>query len=872
MGDEGKNNCYSLQRTLENYQALLAQHAQDEVAPWISLFKYKVAAFSAYWRKQVEMPPCPYFGDKACELLHGRASRWVSSLCRKDPTKLRSLISSISAGLKGGLPRPGADYVDSKVISTVKKLFVDLPERPKPVSLPLFDLFFEEIKADTDRCQAEPIAFIPISPYGGRVSSKRLSLTRTISVPDLLGEVRRTVREVFGSKKMEEEDIYRMFFPSTSANYNNSRGDGGAVSSILEEVEIMEVVRIAVEKKLIPESDGDVRLELLTRRVWCEIKDEWKDEEYINFDDHRLRAKFLVLYHKVYEMARGEYTLVEPVGLAEALKARVITKCPPLLNFVLKPIQKWIHDLMRKLPTFKLLGLPASSKVVSEVIGKLMTNCNFISGDYMDATNCLRPEFSDEVITCLCDGPLSGLDEGYRTLLHRSLTGHCMDEEDIKLLIPDVKFPEDCPLTDGQKLRPQLFGQLMGSIMSFPVLCIINAALCRFSIELGFGKSLSLKQSHLLVNGDDCAFQGNLTVYKIWSFITPYAGLKPSLGKCFVSEEFVQINSRDYSQLITPVKYVKKIRVPSERDAFGYFFDDLSNVYALDYFEATPFIMMGLLTGLKRSQTIEIPDGHCGQKIGLQSFESRLLDMGPGSVGSRIRDVIETCPEYCRAEVWKKFSNKFRFVLDKAGLNEIPWYLPEALGGFGLPVPKDRKDDLKVDHGLTYMDWCIGKFISERSDSECKYYPRQVNQESDWRINAIIQEKLDCLPKLLTDDEFKVSNYRAFYASLCMWTLLNCPLNVLKYASLRPRENKEFHDHSLFNRLRLNNIAFSRLNRCPKIFKGTQSDYRNFDISSWKNFREIVDLEVNGVELDSVLSEDLVSYLRNTTVVLCFKR
>jgi hypothetical protein len=86
----------------------------------------------------------------------------------------------------------------------------------------------------------------------------------------------------------------------------------------------------------------------------------------------------------------------------------------------------------------------------------------------------------------------------------------------------------------------------MGSPLSFPILCIINAALCKFAFDDGKDFSdtrVKLRDMPIKVNGDDCVMNFNEKQKASWYHITAHAGLEPSVGKCYWAKDWLQMNS-----------------------------------------------------------------------------------------------------------------------------------------------------------------------------------------------------------------------------------------------------------------------------------------------------------------------------------------
>jgi hypothetical protein len=95
-------------------------------------------------------------------------------------------------------------------------------------------------------------------------------------------------------------------------------------------------------------------------------------------------------------------------------------------------------------------------------------------------------------------------------------------------------------------------GQLMGSLYSFPILCCINMATYRIAFEKwmfqqhGIRRKFSLHELHVLVNGDDILFPTNADFQRLWESIIGLVGFEKSVGKNFVSNQFLMVNSKMY--------------------------------------------------------------------------------------------------------------------------------------------------------------------------------------------------------------------------------------------------------------------------------------------------------------------------------------
>lgn len=86
----------------------------------------------------------------------------------------------------------------------------------------------------------------------------------------------------------------------------------------------------------------------------------------------------------------------------------------------------------------------------------------------------------------------------------------------------------------GGSFFSQRRGQMMGSYLSFPLLCLHNYVMFRSE----FGRS-----TPVLINGDDIVFRSTKKRFERWSSLVRLAGLKLSAGKTLVSDRNFSLNS-----------------------------------------------------------------------------------------------------------------------------------------------------------------------------------------------------------------------------------------------------------------------------------------------------------------------------------------
>ena len=87
-------------------------------------------------------------------------------------------------------------------------------------------------------------------------------------------------------------------------------------------------------------------------------------------------------------------------------------------------------------------------------------------------------------------------------------------------------------------------GQLMGCVFSFIILCLINAAVYRASLERYTGRRFFLRNLPAKINGDDILFKTNSLHYALWCEMIEKVGFEKSVGKNYVSDQFCVINSQ----------------------------------------------------------------------------------------------------------------------------------------------------------------------------------------------------------------------------------------------------------------------------------------------------------------------------------------
>jgi hypothetical protein len=511
-------------------------------------------------------------------------------------------------------------------------------------------------------------------------------LDNRVTVTQMSDAIKRVVLELFRDVEYTTEDRMRVFSPSTNANYNRSKSEKGAFGEIMEREDLFDDLN---QKPLFVEfNEESVDLQGLKRLFEGESLEELKSNNLRGQEGKTIEMKenvserYRKVYNRMLDEAMVEKPFVEPVGLAESLKVRVISKGPPLTYTVLKPLQKKLHSTLRRHKLFRLIGEPVTEEIVNEELPPKDGTC-YLSGDYSAATDKLAPWASEVAADAISD--CLQLTEQERTLFKRALTQHIF-------------------VSDDEKEIPQRWGQLMGSIISFPVLCIINAAVLLVTNEVIRGRNLKLKHLKGFINGDDLLTQlPDYDPYRIvWERVAECVGFIPSIGKYYWHPNALNVNSTNF--------YVTNGQIKLAR-----------------------YVNLGLLFGLKRSG---------GRRSVLE--DDAYADMG--SVGT---ELMNSCPVDLRIPVYKKFlkENKSRLeVKAKGGTLRLPYFLPKWLGGIGLPFMMVMKD------GSTLL----GKELLKR----ISVFRKQVDEVTKVFVDAggVINElELEKLRNSIVDTDMTVS-------------------------------------------------------------------------------------------------------------------
>jgi len=326
----------------------------------------------------------------------------------------------------------------------------------------------------------------------------------------------------------------------------------------------------------------------------------------------------------------------KPSFLLEPLKVRTVTAGPALEYYACMSAQDFMWKTLSQHPTFVLIGRPVDDLVLNDYLVTKMrphlekeeAQARWLSGDYSAATDNLRQALSRAAWNEVC--AMCGIPAWLRRLGSKALVGHKIHFK------PEKGLPKT--------VIEQWNGQLMGSPLSFPILCLVNAALCGLAFRHGDWSegATKFRDMPLLVNGDDCVMHFTPKQKLLWERYSACAGLAPSIGKCYYSSRFLQINSTNF------------IWEKSKEEAVG--------------------------------RLVQVP--YWNFSLCSQVKSKGAEDRHWSDLGSSAREFVKGFSDDEKKHMMSVFIRRQKPLLAKAPPGMSYW-LPECLGGLGLPYHCD---------------------------------------------------------------------------------------------------------------------------------------------------------------------------------------
>jgi len=297
--------------------------------------------------------------------------------------------------------------------------------------------------------------------------------------------------------------------------------------------------------------------------------------------------------------------------ILEPLKVRTITKSSLFSNALYPEVQKQLWRGLQSFPQFSLTGETMTERSLDDLVlggAELFGNIyDLCSGDYSAATDNLHMDASLAALIGAIDDPTTF------ALVRDNMCGQRIDYTGAfgsKKFVPPESFE-------------QKNGQLMGSLFSFPVLCVINLAVYRVAMEKHFKRKFEISELPVKVNGDDILFPTNVDFQRRWEGLIPQVGFSKSVGKNFVSNEFCMVNSMLFRRAEGLVHCLSKC---------GRYFEMVRR------YKFVPFVNATALTGIKKGTDTE-KDRDKSYNDRLWNLRGAFRDLDtermPKSIGSR---------------------------------------------------------------------------------------------------------------------------------------------------------------------------------------------------------------------------------------------
>lgn len=240
----------------------------------------------------------------------------------------------------------------------------------------------------------------------------------------------------------------------------------------------------------------------------------------------------------------------EVACVLEPNKGRMVSKGEAVPYYIMKPLQESLLSAIQSFPCFKLTGREFCATDIYNLLEMSREDYEWHSVDYSAATDNLSWEYSKKILEAVT----SALPKKYRKLAEKVLGPH------------RISYPCDAHVGTFDQTN----GQLMGSILSFPILCLANLGLyLQCTKDWQSDWSYHRRLNHVLVNGDDMLYSSPKTFLNsenkeisLWERHVRFGeavGLKMSPGKAYHHRVYMNINSvsvlYDLGKLKTEPRY-----------------------------------------------------------------------------------------------------------------------------------------------------------------------------------------------------------------------------------------------------------------------------------------------------------------------------
>lgn len=463
-----------------------------------------------------------------------------------------------------------------------------------------------------------------------------------------------------------KDGLFNLEMPKTSACFESTRASGGQIKALRR------ISGITAADESYRNGITSPEFHSMVYRPWVFTRDGTKKDlnlsRYCAYGSHEW-ATLPTTAGRILPTVPLSCTIQ---AVLEPNKIRVISKGNALPYYTCKPLQLLIHGLMKKVPCFRLIGRPLTALDIHDIASHvpedraLSSLYRWCSVDYSAATDGLSWKYSSRIfMTILGALPLDFLRNAFNVL-----GPHVLHYPN-----PDGK---------GATCRGiQTNGQLMGSILSFVILCLANLGVFLLAFTRAMQRPCHEKiLEDLLINGDDMVYAYPETVYHQNVDIGRKVGLEMSVGKAYTHREYLNINSQSVLYPLHKNKVDRKLKWVNYLNT-GLFFGrhkvqgkkDDSPKYAEAH---------GIVQG-------EVQEGITA------NLNCLLEGALPGKEHALLKKSLET-----HASKIKQECSALSFRKTKISRN---LFIPKALGGMGILPPQGwkyyiSKTDMFLAHGM----------------------------------------------------------------------------------------------------------------------------------------------------------------------------
>nr|WKV33524.1 MAG: RNA-dependent RNA polymerase [Riboviria sp.] len=348
-------------------------------------------------------------------------------------------------------------------------------------------------------------------------------------------------------------------------------------------------------------------------------------------------------------------------AVLEPNKVRVISKGNALPYYSCRPLQNAMHSTLRVMAPFRLLDRPFCPTDMIGLAEKAKKTDKWFSVDYSAATDGLSYKYSGRIF----EEVIRYLPETQKEMARLVLGPHALHYP--------IGGKGGCREFRGLQRN----GQLMGSILSFPILCLANIGLYLLNTrDSHFGWSYEERMNHVLVNGDDMIYAADSSLWMKHAELGKKVGLEMSVGKAYIHREYANVNS---TSVHFPLQREGALRCP----------------YQINYLNT------GLFFGQHKVQNkTEVATAHMSDRTSdglVTNLNCLLQGAKPGKQSDILRMFLEVHKDRINAECSIKTSRGERFHRNL--------FIPLQLGGMGVKAPDDwkfsiTKLELHVAHGF----------------------------------------------------------------------------------------------------------------------------------------------------------------------------